>query len=425
VQMRGIGMRQLMGPDLFAKNEPHVTEVLAGKDQQFERTLVMANGETSHTWAQYIADYKDGDVCGFFVLVSDITALRNAQLQIENSAAALRLAAIAFEGQEGILITDEQRRVLKANAAFTRIMGYPLESILGQRTFQMRSTRHTDEFYDGILASVESTGTWWGDLWFRHANGHDLPLSLHASAVPNEEGRITHYVFTILDISDQVQREEQRRNAEAIQRAALVREVHHRIKNNLQGITGLLRSFGKQHPETAPALDLAVGQLTSIATIHGLQGQAGAEQVALSAMLRAIAGHVAEIWRVPIATDEVPAWRALFIAEEECVPLAMIFNELLLNAVKHSDPACRGAAVSLHFHLESTVATVRITNKVAQGAGVHKDPLSGSGQPLMSQLMPSAGAQMNTAQRDGEMAVELVLSKPVLVLKYPHDLGNR
>lgn len=416
-QMRGITMQELMGKELFAKNEPYVLAVLAGEDQQFERTLVKANGETSYTWAQYIADRVDGEVCGFFVLVSDITALKISQMQLENTAAALRVSAIAFEGQEGILITDDQLSVLRSNAAFTRITGYAAGSMVGQRALALRSSRHTDAFYDAILASVRSTGSWTGEMWCRHLEGNDFPVSVTAAAVISEKGAIANFVFTFIDISDRYRKEEQRRIEEAAQRAALIREVHHRIKNNLQGITGLLRRFGHKHPETQSVMNLAASQLKSIATVHGLQGQTDASSVPLGDMVRAIAGHMGDIWQVPITMEHLHTQANVSIAEAESVPIAMILNELLLNGVKHSDPACPGACVFLDQDVQLLTATVRITNKVVHGLTISTDPFSGSGQELMAHLMPSAGARMTVAQYGDTMAVELVLTAPVLVLK--------
>ena len=358
-QMRGISMQQLFGPELFAKNEPSVRAVLAGEDQQFERAIVKANGETGHTWVQYIADRMGGEICGFFVLASDITTLKLSQMELDKATAELRVSAIAFEGQEGILVTDHERLVLRSNAAFTRITGYAEGSMVGVRASRMRSSRHSDAFYEAVFAEVQTKGAWAGELWCRHADGRDIPISITATAVRNAQGIPANYVFTYIDISERYQREEQRRSQEAAQRAALVREVHHRIKNSLQGISGLLRRFGQDHPATAAVLDLAIGQLKSISAVHGLQAQAGGH-VSLRDMLRATTGHLAEIWQSPIAVEELPMEGDLFIAEEESVPVAMILNELLLNAVKHRDPDCPGASVRLHQDPRGCVAKILV-----------------------------------------------------------------
>lgn len=84
-QMLGIRIEDLMGEVLFKKNEPYIRAVLAGQDQQFERTLVKPGGETGHTLARYIAHKIDGQVRGFFVLVSDITAIKRVHDKLRES----------------------------------------------------------------------------------------------------------------------------------------------------------------------------------------------------------------------------------------------------------------------------------------------------------------------------------------------------
>lgn len=415
-QMQGISIQELLGPELFAKNEVYIRAVLRGEDQQFERTLVKADGETGYTWAQYIADRVDGDVCGFFVLVSDITPLKQSQFELERVNAALRISAVAFEGQEGIMVMDDQRMVLQVNSAFTRITGYVAGDLLGKRAFPLRSNRYRDAVYEDVLSRVQATGSWEGELWCKHAAGHEFPASLTMTAVPDEQSSIANYVTTFIDISDRYRRDEQRRLDEAAQRAALVREVHHRIKNNLQGITGLLRLFGQQHPETASALNQAIGQIKSIATIHGLQGQNSEGRVSLGGLMRAIVAQVRDIWRVPVDMAESHSAAEFFIAEEEAVPVAMILNEMLFNSVKHSNVDRPGVCVRLLQDELQVSACVRITNNVMPGLPISRDPLSGSGQQLMAHLMPSTGAQLNVEHVNDTMVVELLLNAPVLVL---------
>jgi PAS domain S-box-containing protein len=75
-QMLGIRIQDLMGEELFKKNEPYMRAALRGKRQEFERVLNKADGSVGYSWAHYIPDV-DGDlVKGFFVLVADITTLK-------------------------------------------------------------------------------------------------------------------------------------------------------------------------------------------------------------------------------------------------------------------------------------------------------------------------------------------------------------
>ncbi len=78
-ELIGTSLRDLLGPDLFARNEGYIRAALAGQSQGFDRTLVKPSGEVGHTWAQYIPDFDESEtVAGFYVLVTDITDLRQA-----------------------------------------------------------------------------------------------------------------------------------------------------------------------------------------------------------------------------------------------------------------------------------------------------------------------------------------------------------
>jgi PAS domain S-box-containing protein len=83
-EMVGIHMESFMAPELFLVNKPYVDSVLNGESQRFERRLERANGTIGYAWVHYIPDVDNGNVKGFFVLVSDITELKIAQLKLES-----------------------------------------------------------------------------------------------------------------------------------------------------------------------------------------------------------------------------------------------------------------------------------------------------------------------------------------------------
>lgn len=86
----GLHMKQLMGEALFALNEPHALAALAGKAQHFERRLTKIDGSVSFLDARYQPDLDEtGAVRGFYVLVTDITALHTAQRELELTNAKL------------------------------------------------------------------------------------------------------------------------------------------------------------------------------------------------------------------------------------------------------------------------------------------------------------------------------------------------
>ncbi len=81
-QMIGISIQELMEPELFLKNEPYMRAALRGESQHFERTLTKPDGSRHTVWAQYRPRWVNGEVCGFFAQVTDITPLKKSQEEL-------------------------------------------------------------------------------------------------------------------------------------------------------------------------------------------------------------------------------------------------------------------------------------------------------------------------------------------------------
>ena len=120
-----------------------------------------------------------------------------------------QVAAIAFESQQGMLITDAQTRIIKANKAFSKISGYSEEDVIGKPTRMLGSGRQSPEFYQGMWESLRKEGVWAGEIWNRRKNGEIYPEWLAISAVRDEQQRVINYVASLTDISERKTAEQQ------------------------------------------------------------------------------------------------------------------------------------------------------------------------------------------------------------------------
>ncbi len=129
--------------------------------------------------------------------------------QHKQAEAYLRIAAIAFESNEPMVITDADSVILQINRAFTESTGYSKEEAIGQKTNLLKSGRHDEAFYAEMWASIEFNGTWQGEIWDRRKNGEIYPKWLIISVVKGDDGEVTHYVGTHIDITERKAAEEQ------------------------------------------------------------------------------------------------------------------------------------------------------------------------------------------------------------------------
>lgn len=133
---------------------------------------------------------------GYFVcFFRDISKRKAAEQE-------MRIAACAFETQEGIMITDTNGIIVRVNRAFTRITGYTSQEVVGNKASILKSGRHDKKFYREIDRSLHREGAWEGEIWDHHKDGHIYPQWLAMTTVKNEQGQINYYVSNFSDITD-------------------------------------------------------------------------------------------------------------------------------------------------------------------------------------------------------------------------------
>ncbi len=128
--------------------------------------------------------------------------------ELEQSKVELGIAAVAFESQQSMLVSDADNVILRVNKAFTETTGYTAEEVIGKTPRLFQSGRHDRAFYAAIWESIDQTGYWQGELWDKRKNGEVFPKWLTISAVKDAHGAVTHYVGTYIDITERKQADE-------------------------------------------------------------------------------------------------------------------------------------------------------------------------------------------------------------------------
>ena len=173
-----------------------VMEDSNGESRSFD--LKMQRGDKSiiytHVDCQLWVEVGAGPVLR--MALADITRLKQAETD-------LRVAAAAFESQEGIFITDANGVILKVNNAFTKITGYSAAEAIGQTPRLLKSGRHDAAFYAALWDSIKNTGVWSGEIYNRRKNGEICPQALNITNVPGSDGSTVQYVTALTDITQQ------------------------------------------------------------------------------------------------------------------------------------------------------------------------------------------------------------------------------
>jgi PAS domain S-box-containing protein len=228
----------------------------------------------------------------------------------------------------------------------------------------------------------------------------------------------SEYYLMFEDISDSVEQQRIRdREAEA-QVTTIVSEVHHRIKNHLQGVLNLLQPRASADEVSNEMILRAATQVAGIAHIHGIL-MSSPERAPLARMVVAIADAVSALWHVPVVTTVVdaPDAPAYAVPESESVPVALIVNELLVNAIKHrSGPG----PVTVDAEPLRDGVRVRIDNPGSLPPDFDvatRAPASGLG--LVRSLIGRTTTRLSIGSEAGRVTCRLELSAPIVVPSGP------
>ncbi|WP_306554757.1 diguanylate cyclase domain-containing protein [Acidovorax sp.] len=154
------------------------------------------NGGTVWTEVRFSGIHNEaGEFVNFLGVTRDISERKRAELD-------LHIAAIVFESQDGMIVTDAQKTILRVNHAFSQISGYAAAEVIGKTSHMLRSDRHTPDFYTAMWASIQTEGMWHGELWSQRKDGEVYPEQITITAVKGSTGQVSHYVAVLRDITE-------------------------------------------------------------------------------------------------------------------------------------------------------------------------------------------------------------------------------
>jgi PAS domain S-box-containing protein len=340
-------------------------------------------------------------------------------------AAAIRATRMAM------IVTDATQAdnpIIFANDAFLRLTGYAREEVIG-RNCRFLQGPDTDPqaviaMHDAIAAGQDVAL----DVLNYRKDGTTFWNALYLSPVRNDSGRIVYFFGSQLDVSDkkfaelrvrdhrddleQLVEDRTRELTQALeQKTALLHEVDHRVKNNLQLISSLLLLQNRRvtDPNLKASLKGMLGRVNAIATVHRRLFQSeDVQRFDVSAFIRdMVADLVGSSARddIEIQLDlervDIPAAKA--------APFALVVNELLTNALRHGFPEGRGGRIFIGVNRLNGDFRIEIADT---GVGLDRDnKATGFGLTIVHLLCQQLKAKVETT--DAEPGTRVVVLLPV------------
>jgi PAS domain S-box-containing protein len=399
-------------PDHPLRRADYLDTLAEGRAETFECRLKARDGREFWVVGNAVVTGRESTGRQLTFALLDIERRRQAEVSIAQAQASLQ--RVIETAPLAIALFDARSlRIVQLNQMASTFFDRPLDGLLGCTPEQATGPRKAALLRGWLTASGGDSEVQRRELLDDEGERADSPRVWDTRFVPLSASGAdaARLLMVATDVTEQRTAEQNRLQAALAQRDLLVREVHHRIKNNLQGVAGLLQQNAARRPEVATVLSEAVGQVQAIAQVYGLQVGAGGP-LRVASVVEAIASSVQRTFGRTIrfiAADGVDH----LLPEAESIPIALTVNELLTNAVKH------GAAGDLRCAVSADGASVSIVianpGRLRDGFSLAAFPGGVSGLGLVRALLPRRSAVLSIEAVGDEVQARVLLSPPSVV----------
>jgi PAS domain S-box-containing protein len=297
-----------------------------------------------------------------------------------------------------------KERVVYANPEFEKLSGVQAAGLTRRNWAALPGTgihkQQDRPLAEAVVEETDFVGT------FRLERGGDTPIvDVYSNVIVDDHGTSCFRLVALVDVSSHGESEEVRSGEERVrEKDTLLRELQHRVKNNLQMITALIRLETRNATEPdRKRFERLAGRVDALAILYNtLSSDEQKDEVDLGVYLSQIASavmssHAVEGIRLDMKVDTYP------VSINVAMPTGLVVNELLTNSLKHAFRGRNGGTITLHSVSDGEGCRVTIAD---DGIGLPEGetwPKPGKlGALIARSLTENAKAQFNVTSKAGE-----------------------
>lgn len=312
--------------------------VLDGKQDGFDVTIRVRHKDGHHIWildrAKVVEYHEDGSPKTLAGTHLDITERIQAERSYMESN--IKLRSLINSSPAGIYLIDDEGKIIDFwNPAAENIFGYTQEEVTGQFMPFVDSDRK--EQSDEIMKKIQS-GESISNLRLKRSSksGEQKFIEINTGPIFNEMNELDSVLVIVRDVTELVD-QEIRLEESLKEKETLLGEIHHRVKNNLAIVSGILEIQQFTSPDSSTLAD-AVNRIRSIAMVHEqLYNSESFSRVDIFDYYQELVTSVLKssgYWNDKVQTNIDITAR--YISINQAVPLGLLINELLTNSIKHA-----------------------------------------------------------------------------------------
>lgn len=318
-------------------------------------SLPLAQGETWFELSVSAVPKTHDSVQRFIFLIRDITVRKESEAALLASNAKLQLLETCVARLNDIVLITEAEpfgapgpRIVFVNDAFERRTGFKREEVIG-KTPRILQGPKTDKMELGrIRKAMERWEPVRAELVNYTKSGAEYWIELDIVPISDPTGWFTHWVAVERDVTERKQTQLELQ-ASLKDKTALLMEVHHRVKNNLQVITSLLRleSRRSKAAEVVDTLQNMQGRIQAMAQLYESIYRSGTfASIDLGTYLARIASQAFRSQAInPESISLELQMGSVLVGMDQATSAGLLLNELISNCLKHGFPNGRSGQI--------------------------------------------------------------------------------
>ena len=338
-ELVGRSILDLIAPCQRSQIQKYVKMRETGEDPPnfYETKGLRKDGSTFDMEVTVSSYLKNGGVYTL-VILRDISEHNRALELLTESESRFRI--LAESAPIGIFFLDNDENCLFVNSRWQEITGLKLHEYLATGWLNLIHPEDREFVIQEWTAQLPRTGQFQLEFRFLRRTGETRWISMRVSSIANIYEDVLGFVGTLEDISERRQSENQLKSA-LEEREVLLREIHHRVKNNFQAIMSLLNLQMRKlkNPELKKILQISRDRIRSMALVHEqLYESQNMARIDLQKYLRQLTRELTVLYQETPNLRIQLSLEALHVPLEQAMYCGQLFTEILANALKNAFP---------------------------------------------------------------------------------------